>query len=177
VLAAAATACGSGHAAGGRVPVVASTNVYGDIVRQIGGPHVSVTSVLSAPDADPHLYEAGTANALAVAHAAVVVQNGLGYDSFMERLERAAPSENRRVVTVADLIGIRGGDANPHLWYDVPALPRVAAGIERALADADPAHARDYATRRARFVSSLGPLRREVRTIRRGHAGAPIAWT
>lgn len=82
--------------------VVAAENVYGDIAAQIGGSLVSVTSILSDPNADPHLFEPGTRNGLAVAQAKLVVQNGLGYDSFMSRLEQAAPSSSRAVVTIAD---------------------------------------------------------------------------
>ena len=113
----------------GRVEVVAAENFYGNIVSQIGGPYVAVTSILSDPNADPHLFEPGTHNGLAVSQAALVIQNGVGYDSFMQKLEAAAPSARRVVVTVADVLGIRGGDANPHLWYDVPQLGRIAAAI------------------------------------------------
>ena len=80
---------------GGRVDVVAAENFYGDIVRQIGADHVSVTSILSDPNADPHLFEPGTRNGLAVSRADLVIQNGVGYDSFMQRLEDAAPSSGR----------------------------------------------------------------------------------
>ena len=170
------SACGGGSD-DGRLQVVASTNVYGDIVRQIGDGHVAVTSILTDPDADPHLYEPGTAAGLAVARAGVVVQNGLGYDTFMDRLEEASPSDSRRVVNVADLIGIHGSDANPHLWYDVPALDTVAAGIERALAQSDPTHRRDYAAGRRRFVQRLRPVERVLRRIDRRAASTPIAFT
>ena len=124
-LLAALAGCGGG-AKSSTLPVVASTNVYGDIVRQIGGSHVSVTSVLTDPNADPHLFEPGTANGLAVARARVVIQNGLDYDSFMSRLESSAPSDNRTVVTISDVLGIHGQDANPHLWYDPAVVPRMA---------------------------------------------------
>jgi len=157
--------------------VVASTNVYGDIARQIGGSRVSVTSVLSDPNADPHLFEPGTANGLAVSRARVVIQNGLDYDSFMSRLERSAPSDNRTVVTIGDVLGIHGQDANPHLWYDVPALPKVAAAIEQALAEADAAHASKYQSGLQRFIASLAPLQATVAKIRATHAGAPVAYT
>jgi zinc/manganese transport system substrate-binding protein len=157
--------------------VVASTNVYGDIVRQIGGSHVVVTSVLTDPNADPHLFEPGTANGLAVARARLVIENGLSYDSFMARLERSAPSGERRVLTIADVLGVHGADANPHLWYDVPALPRIAAAIEQALASADPKHADAYRQGLHDFVASLAPLQRTVAAIRAAHAGAPVAYT
>ena len=168
--------CG-GKAAGGKLPVVASTNVYGDIARQIGGAHVAVTSVLSDPNADPHLFEPGTANGLAVARARVVIENGLNYDSFMTRLERAAPSSRRHVLSVADVLGVRGADANPHLWYDVRALSKIASAIEQALAQADAKHAAAYGNGLHAFVTSLAPLLRAVAEIRAAHAGAPVAYT
>lgn len=168
--------CG-GKTTSSTLPVVASTNVYGDIARQIGGTSVSVTSVLSDPNADPHLFEPGTANGLAVSKARVVIQNGLDYDSFMSRLERSAPSDNRTVVTISDVLGIHGQGANPHLWYDVPALPKIAAAIEQALAKADGAHAAEYRSGLRRFIASLAPLQATVAKIRTTHAGAPIAYT
>ena len=126
------SACGSSTRAGGRLDVVAAENVYGNIASQIGGPHVSVTSLLTSPTADPHLFEPSTSSGLAVADAKVVLQNGLGYDAFMTRLENAAPSKDRVVVTMADVLGIHGTDANPHLWYDVPKLDRIAMAIAAA---------------------------------------------
>src|SRR5216117_1801490 len=84
--------CGGGSSGGSTLDVVASTNVYGDIAAQIGGSHVHVTSVLTNPDADPHLFEPGTKNGLAVAQAKLVIQNGAGYDAFVSKLERAAPN-------------------------------------------------------------------------------------
>jgi zinc/manganese transport system substrate-binding protein len=177
ILAVAALVGCGGATSGGRLSVVASTNVYGDLARQIGGPEVAVTSVLSSPNADPHLFEPGTANGLAVARAGVVIENGLDYDSFMGRLERAAPSSGRRVLTIADALGEHGDRANPHLWYDVPALPKVAAAIESALAAADPKHAAGYRRRLRDVTTSFAPLQRAVAAIRAAHAGAPVAYT
>ena len=125
-----ATGCGSASAGGGSaLDVVAAENAYGDIARQIGGAHVAVTSILSDPSADPHLYAPGTRSGLAVANARLVIQNGVGYDAFMTKLEDASPSSRRRVVTIADVLDVHGKDANPHLWYDVPKLPAVASAI------------------------------------------------
>src|SRR6267142_632326 len=143
--------CGSANG-GSTLHVVASTNVYGDITAQIGGARVGVTSVLSDPNADPHLFEPGTQNGLAVAQAQVVIQNGAGYDDFMGRLESASPSSSRIVVTIADALGVRGRDANPHLWYDVPRLPRIAEAIAAGLEEADAKHADAYRAGLHRFV-------------------------
>ncbi|HEY8646842.1 MAG TPA: zinc ABC transporter substrate-binding protein [Gaiellaceae bacterium] len=175
-LVAAVAGCGGGTTSA-KLPVVASTNVYGDIVRQLGGTHVAVVSVLTDPNADPHLFEPGTASGLAVARARLVIENGLDYDSFMARLERAAPSGQRRVLTIADVLGVHGRDANPHLWYDVPALGTIATAIEQALASADAKHADGYRQRLRVFVASLAPLQRAVAAIRAAHAGATVAYT
>ena len=176
-LLAAAAGCGSSAASSGRLGVVASTNVYGDIVRQIGGGRVDVTSVLDNPNADPHLFEAGNGTALAVAEARVLVENGLGYDAWMSKLVDASPSKSRAVVTIADALGVHGGHANPHVWYDVARLPRIADAIEHALARADPKHAAAYRANERRFLVNAAPLDREVAAIRRRFAGAAIAYT
>jgi zinc/manganese transport system substrate-binding protein len=171
------TACGASGTRPGTVAVVAAENVYGDMVAQIGGGNVTVTSILSDPNADPHLFEPGTSNGLAVAQAALVVQNGAGYDAFMSKLESAAPSSTRIVVTIADELGVHGRNANPHLWYDVPELGRIAGAIERGLERADPAHADAYYSGLARFRASLTPLRDEIARIRARFGGAPVAYT
>jgi zinc/manganese transport system substrate-binding protein len=170
-------ACGGSTAATGKLDVVAAENVYGNIAEQIGGPHVSVTSILTSPDADPHLFEPGTSSGLAVSKAKVALQNGVGYDAFMTKLEDAAPSKGRSVVTMADVLGVHGKDANPHLWYDVPRLDRIAGAIATAFVRADPPHAAAYRAGVSRFERSLAPLRQEVATIRDRFRGAPVAYT
>jgi zinc/manganese transport system substrate-binding protein len=177
VLVVSVTGCGQARSSGGAVRVVAAENAYGDVVQQIGGSHVSVTSILSDPNADPHLFEPGTRNGLAVSEAQLVIQNGLGYDAFMDKLEDAAPSSHRVVVTIADVLGISGANANPHLWYDVPKLNSVAAAIAAGLIEVDPSHAANYRAGRARFEQSLRPLRQLVAEIAQRFKGAPVAYT
>jgi zinc/manganese transport system substrate-binding protein len=176
-MAALLSACGSSPKAAGKLDVVAAENVYGDIGSQIGGPHVAVTSLLTSPSADPHLFEPGTSSALAVAGAKVVLQNGLGYDAFMTKLEDSSPSKSRRVVTMADVLGIHGKDANPHLWYDLPRLDRIARAISGAFVRADPSHAAAYRGGLKHFERSLAGLRREVAAIRTRFHGTPVAYT
>lgn len=178
LLAGGLAGCGGGAGtAHGRLRVVAAENTYGDIARQLGGARVDVTSVLSDPNADPHLFEPGTRNGLAVAQADVVIENGLGYDAFIDKLQSAAPKSARVAVVAADVLNIHSGGANPHLWYDVPALPKLAAAIARAFERVDPAHAPAYRAGLARFDASLGPLLRVVAVVRRAHAGAHVAST
>ena len=156
---------------------MAAENFYGDMVRQIGGPYVSVTSVLSDPNADPHLFEPGTAVGAAVARARVIVENGVGYDSWMEKLIAAASDPGLQVVTVAQVLGVSDAAANPHLWYDVPRLPEIAGAIVKALGSVDPAHSSYYTEQGARFVASLKPLDDAVAAIKANFAGTPVAYT
>ena len=160
-----------------KLSVVAAENFYGDIARQIGGSDVAVTSVLSNPNADPHLFEPGTSNGLTVATADLVIQNGLGYDAFMQKLENAAPSNHRIVVTISDVLGFRGPDTNPHIWYDVTKLGAIASAIASGLGRADPAHAAAYRAALSRFDASLRPFEREIGQIRARFAGEPVAYT
>jgi zinc/manganese transport system substrate-binding protein len=171
------SACGSSASTAGKLDVVAAENTYGNIASQIGGQHVSVTSILTSPTADPHLFEPSTANGLSVAESKVVLQNGLGYDAFMTKLENASPNKNRVVVTVADVLGIHGTDANPHLWYDTPRLDRIATAMAAAFTRADPSHAAAYRRGLHRFEHSLAPLGHAVSTIRTRFRGAPVAYT
>jgi zinc/manganese transport system substrate-binding protein len=157
--------------------VVAAENFYGDLARDVGGDHVQVTSILSNPDADPHLFEPGSRTGLSVANAKVVIRNGAGYDDWMVKLLDAAPTRARRVVSVADVLGVAGPDPNPHLWYDTPSLPKVVMAIGDALTAADPAHADDYRAGVRRTVMSLRPLQAAVARLKALHGGAPVAYT
>ena len=104
------------------VKIVAAENFYGDIAAQIGGADVSVTSILTNPDQDPHLFEASAETAKALTDARIVIVNGADYDPWMEKLLGAHKEPGRRTIVVAQLVGRKAGD-NPHLWYD-PVMSR-----------------------------------------------------
>jgi zinc/manganese transport system substrate-binding protein len=172
--------CGSASGSKGNpsaVRVVAAENFWGDVVRQIGGSHVSVTSIISDPSADPHQYESDARNAADLSDARLVVVNGLGYDDFMSKLLDATQHTGRVVLTVADALHVSGGDANPHLWYDIPRISEVARAIEFELAAVDPADKAVFATNRTAFDASLAPLLRTLAEIKRKYPGAPVAYT
>jgi zinc/manganese transport system substrate-binding protein len=180
VLLATAVGCGSSSSSGstsGRLDVVAGENFWGNLAAQIGGSHVAVTSLISSPDADPHLFEPGTRDGYKVALASVVIVNGANYDPFMDRLLAAAPSSHRVVVRVSDVLHVTGSDPNPHLWYDTPALPIVVHAIANAFAKADPAHAAAYQAGATSTIAALQPLERAVRALAKADVGAPVAYT
>src|SRR5438445_161964 len=112
---------------------------------------------LSDPTADPHQYESNAGNARAVADSRLVIENGLGYDSFMDKLLKASPRSDRVVINVQQLVGAKDGD-NVHLWYDPTVMPRVAKAATDALARLDAANASTYAANLATVTASLTPI-------------------
>lgn len=158
------------------IAIVAAENFYGDLCRQIGGPDVKVASILSNPNQDPHEFEASAATARQLAAARIVVYNGADYDPWAARLLAATPRPGRVVIVVADLVGKKPGD-NPHLWYDPPTMPALAASLADALARLDPAHAADYRARLAGFRAAMQPLDERIAAMRRKYAGTPVTAT
>ena len=124
--------------------VVASTNFWGDIAKQVGGGHVNVTSIMSDPNADPHQFEADAKTGAALSKAQFVVENGLRYDDFMDKLLTASPNPSRVVLNAAGVMQISGPDANPHIWYDIAKIPAVASGIADQLGKLDPGDAATF---------------------------------
>lgn len=171
--------CGSAtHAVRpGQIAAVGAENQYADVISQIGGPYVQVTAVESNPNTDPHTYEASPTVAQAVSSAKLVVQNGLGYDGFMNKIESASPSPSRRVITVQRLLGVPDSEPNPHLWYRPDAMPAVARAVARDLAELEPAHAAYFETSLRRFERSLKPLRAALQRFRASYPGTPVAVT
>ncbi|MFD3457536.1 metal ABC transporter solute-binding protein, Zn/Mn family [Streptomyces sp. NPDC058691] len=163
-----------------QVPVVASTNVYGDIARRIGAGRVAVTSIIDSPDQDPHSYEAGTQNQLALSKAKVVIENGGGYDDFVDRMLRSAGNGSARVINAVKVSGKTappGGELNEHVWYDFPTVAGLADEIARALAAADPAGATGYTANAEAFKAKLKPLMAKEAGIKAAHGGEAVAIT
>ena len=106
----------------GPVHLVAAENFWGNIAAQIGGRDVQVTSLITSPTADPHLFETNAQDAALLAEAQVVIENGAGYDTWMGSL-LSADSGQPRIVNAASVLHVTGSDPNPHLWYDIPASP------------------------------------------------------
>ncbi len=163
-----------------RVAVVASTNVYGDIARRIGGDRVDVTSVISDPDQDPHSYEADPQNQLALSKAKVVIENGGGYDDFVDHMLKSGHNDSAQVVNAVDVSGKtapQGGELNEHVWYDFPTVAKVADRISTALAQADPGDAAAFEKNATAFKAELAPLEAEEAQIKKAHGGDGVAIT
>lgn len=164
----------------GPITVVASTDVYGDIAKQLGGDRVQVTSIIDDPDKDPHEYQADPRNQLEIAKARVIIQNGGGYDDFMTTMRNAAGNDSATVVNAAEISGYdqsAGGEFNEHLWYDLPTVQKVADRIAAAFSSADPADAALFTKNVAVFTAKLASLERTEAGLKAKFAGRGAAIT
>jgi zinc/manganese transport system substrate-binding protein len=179
VALAAIAGCGSGEAsADDGVQVVASTNVYGDLARAVGGDRVQVTSVIDDPSADPHSYEASVRTQLAVSEADLVIDNGGGYDDFMATLLSATDADPT-LLTAVEVAGL-DPDAegfNEHVWYDLPAMSELAGRIADALGAVDPDGAEGYAANATALQDGIAGLVAREEQARAATDGAGVAVT
>ncbi len=174
-VALAATLLGSAVPALAAAPItiVAAENFYGDLAKQIAGPHATVVSILSNPDQDPHLFEADANTAKALSNARVVIANGADYDPWIDKLLSASKAENRTEIVAADLVGKKSGD-NPHLWYNPATMTAVAEKLADDLGQVDASHKADYEANAKKFVASLKPLEAKVAEMKKQFAGEPV---
>src|SRR5580700_1318695 len=154
-LAPATVAAGAGSAP--PIHAIGAENEYGNVIAQIGGNQVSVTSILDNPNTDPHTFESSPQVAQQVSGAQLIIQNGVGYDGFMNKIESASPSSNRKVIVVQNLLGLPDNTPNPHLWYRPATMPLVASAVATALSALDPSHAAYFQANEHAFVASLHP--------------------
>ncbi len=175
------SACGSRSAAPpvkpGVIAAVGAESQYANVLSQIGGRYVSVSSILNNPNIDPHAYEASPTVAQEVSQAQVIIQNGLGYDSFMNDIESASPSASRMVIVVQHVLGVPNRTPNPHLWYKPSTMPAVAHVIASDLTILQPGHKAYFAARLQLFLQSLRPWTAAIASFRARYQGASVAVT
>jgi zinc/manganese transport system substrate-binding protein len=162
---------------GGKIVAVGAESQYADVIQQIGGKYVQASAVMSNPNTDPHTFEASASVGRGVNAARLVVQNGLGYDTFMNTIENAVPDSSRQVIVVQKLLGLPDSTPNPHLWYKPDAMPAVAQAIAAGLASLQPAHAAYFKANAAAFTRSLTAWTSAIAAFRASYPGTPVATT
>ncbi len=160
-----------------RVAAVAAENQYANVISQIGGRYVSVAAIMSNPNTDPHEFEASASVAAAVSQAQLIVQNGVGYDSFMNKIEAASHRAGRKVIVAQDLLRVPDNAFNPHLWYSPRTMPAVASAIVSDLSELQPGHAGYFEANLKRFDQSLQPWLQALAAFKGAHPGTPVAVT
>ena len=163
--------------AAGVIQAIGVENEYADVIGQIGGDYVHVTTIISDPNTDPHSFEVSPKIAANVAGADLIVENGLGYDSWVDKMIAAAPKTGRQVINVQQLRKLPDDTANPHLWYDPTTMPLVAQAIAEKLSALDPAHAAVFAEREKAFEASLKPWLAALATFKSRFPDTAVAVT
>jgi len=180
-----ATACSSATAAGNRggtggtdsIQAIGAENEYANVIQQIGGKYVQVTAIMSNPNTDPHTFEASPAVAREISNASLIVQNGVGYDTWASDIEKAVPASSRMIVDVQQLLGLPDSTPNPHLWYNPTTMPKVATAIANDLAAIQPLHASYFKANAAKFTQSLSAWTKAIAAFKAAHPNTPVATT
>ena len=167
----------SGSSAGDAIVAVGAENEYANVIAQVGGKYVQASAIMSNPNTDPHTFEASPSVAREVRAAQLVVQNGVGYDTFMNTIEDAAPNSARKVIVVQNLLGLPTGTPNPHLWYKPDTMPAVANAIAADLAALQPAHASYFKASAAAFITSLNTWDNAIAAFKAKYPDTPVATT
>ncbi|WP_165815267.1 metal ABC transporter solute-binding protein, Zn/Mn family [Levilactobacillus bambusae] len=159
---------------GKKIHVATSLDFYGEAAKAVVGPYGDVTSIINSPSVDPDSYEPDTQSAKTVAKANVIVQNGLGYDSWMNRLVKANDKPEDDVITVGSLLGHHTGD-NPHIWYAPEMMPKLVNQLVKQYSQLDPQHAAAFRRQGNAYLAKLTPVTTLQKSLRAKAANQRIA--
>ena len=182
---------GQGGPGGGPVRVVATYSILGDLVENVGGENVELTTLVG-PNGDAHTFEPAPSDNARLSEAGVVFENGLGFETWLDDLYGSSGSEAERVVVTENVETLpvaeeehgdehaeeeagheeEGGHAgeeeehgeyDPHVWHDPANAVVMVQEIRDALAEADPENAEAYERNAEEYVSELEDLDAEAR--------------
>jgi zinc/manganese transport system substrate-binding protein len=179
-LSLAAGCSSSGDAAGpatpGSITVVASTNVWGAVASAVAGPDAEVRSIISDPAGDPHSYESTPADAAAIGRADLVVANGGGYDSFVDKVTDADAGVKAKTIEAFDLRPDKADD-NEHVWFDPTTVKAVAGQIADRLSASEPAQAAGLHQRAQAFDAQVDRIATQTAAIGASKPGTRVFST
>ena len=148
-----------------RLKVVATFSILGELISEVGGERVDVTTFV-APDTDAHTYQPKPTDIRALATAKVLVSNGLGFEGWIDRLADAAGFKGTRIMAST---GVATTGTDPHCWQDVACTRIYVANIAAGLSTADPANAAFYRDRAQTYDGRLavldGWIRGQIATV------------
>lgn len=179
VVAGAAAGCATGSSASGsstngKIQVTAAENFWGSIASQLGGEKVSVTSIITNPDTDPHSYQPTAADGRTIASSQMVMYNGVGYDPWVPKLVAANSDSHPTVINVGQQVGIPDG-GNPHRWYSPANVQSVIAAITADYKRLDSKDAAYFDAQNQSFVNTgLARYNQLVSDIKSRYTGVPV---
>jgi len=154
------------------VKAVASFSILADLVKQVGGDRVAVSSLVG-PNGDAHVYSPTPADAKSLAAARLVFVNGLGFEGWMDRLVKSSGTRAPVIIATKGVKPIQAkedhdhdhghGGSDPHAFQDIGNVKIYVANIRDALAAADPAGREAYEANAAAYLKTLDALESEVK--------------
>ncbi len=162
-------------AAAATIHVVAAENFYGDVAGRLGQPYVEVTSIISNPNQDPHLFSVSPRVAVSLNQANIIIENGLGYDAWMERLYSANHTK-AVLLNVGNILGKKTGD-NPHIWYDPTTMVIFSKALVQQFIQQDPEHKIDYEKNLKAFLEKATVYQKRVKTLGKKISGTKVTAT
>jgi len=192
----AGTAGANSQSASGAIEVVTSTNVYGDIVKTVGGDKVNVNAIITKTSQDPHSYEASAQDKLVISKAKLVVENGGGYDEFLHKIADETKIGHENMISAVDISGLapegethseeahseeghthNHGGFNEHVWYSLDTMGKLADAVAGKLGSLDPASASTFQGNADAFKTKLTGLTAKLDAVKAVDAHAPVAIT
>lgn len=143
------------------IRVVASLNFYGEVAREVAGSHGQVTSFINSSAIDPHEFQPTTKQAMQVAKANVVIENGLGYDYWMEKTAKANDN-TKALINVGTQVAHKQDGDNEHVWYQPNTMGKLADLLAKKYSKLDPAHRRDYVRNARNYKKKLAKLNDKI---------------
>lgn len=145
-----------------KLKVVTSFSILADITRHIGGEHIQLTNMVG-PDSDAHTYETTPDDARAVRAAQLVIENGLGFEPWLDRLVKSTESRALVIQASAGVIPRsleEDGQTipDPHAWNNLANADLYVRNITNALKKLDPANAAEYQQNAAAYLAQAHDL-------------------
>ncbi|WP_295730587.1 metal ABC transporter solute-binding protein, Zn/Mn family [uncultured Limosilactobacillus sp.] len=148
------------------IQVVTGLDFYGEAASQVAGRYGHVTSIINSTSIDPHDYHPGTKQAKQVSKANVVIENGLDYDPWLNKLVKNNHHKNLQVVNVGKSVaGKKSGD-NEHVWYRPATMKDLAYQLADKYSKLDPNHAKYYQANAKKYAQSLQPVNDKINKIK-----------
>lgn len=161
-----------------KLKVVATFSILGDLVRNVGGDRVEVTTLVG-PNGDAHVYAPTPADGRRLTEAKVVFTNGLKFEGWIERLVKSSGTKAARIEAARGVKPLQGegehghghrhghdhGSVDPHAWQDIGNAKVYVANIRDALIAADPMGKEAYEAQAAAYLARLDALDGEVKAL------------
>ncbi|MDR6988919.1 zinc/manganese transport system substrate-binding protein [Paenarthrobacter nitroguajacolicus] len=192
----AGTAGANNSSSSGAIEVVTSTNVYGDVVKAIGGDKVNVNAIITKTSQDPHSYEANAQDKLVISKAKLVVENGGGYDGFLHKIADETKVGHENMISAVEISGLAPeeeahseeahgeeghthdhGEFNEHVWYSLETMGKLADAVAGKLGSLDAGSAATFTANTEAFKAKLADLTGKLDAIKAANEHVPVAVT